>query len=282
MEREKDTKKELEEQVEEIKKSNKVIKNLLIVLVVIILFGTCFGGGFLIGQKLADKEEDLLEENKKDDKTEEKEETKTDTPEKEEEKVDNTISDALRKDLDKRVNLTYHFVLSKLRYDDSKEFKFVFGEDKSLNDYAYFADATYNYYIYKTGKTIQKWSTNDMSYGPCYKDGQNGYCYPIDKNEILKYEKEYLNMGIKIFDLKVGYSIVKDNKVYVTSVPWDGGFSTTNNGAMSVERKDNVIEYCASHSTEMPDGDPNKIINVKYIFKMNTDGNFYLYSFEKM
>ena len=278
MEKDKETKKELEAEVEKLKKSNKVMKGLLIVLVVAVLVSTCFGVGFLLGEKLAEKEEDILEETNNGDK-EEKEESKEESKE---EQADNTISDALRKDLDKKVNLTTDFVVSELRYNESNEYKFVFGEDKSLNDYAYFAFATYNYYIYKTGKTIQKWSTNDMSYGPCYKDGQNGYCYPIDKNEILKYEKEYLNMGIKIFDLKEGYSIVKDNKVYVTSVPWGGGFSATNNGAMSVERKDNVIEYCASHSTEMSDGAPNKIINVKYIFKMNTDGNFYLYSFEKM
>lgn len=278
MEKDKETKKELEEQVEELKKSNKIMKGLLIVLVVLILFGTCFGGGFLIGQKLADKEEDLLEENKKDDKTEEKEETKTDAPEKEEEKVDNTISDALRKDLDKKVDLTRQFVVTGLYYKKGGELKNIINEN--VDAYSYFAYATYNYYLYKTGDKQEQYTTKDPSLATCYDQAQNGYCFVASKANIEKYNKELYNVSMDAFNLG-DWTTTKGDKIYVTPVPWNGAVSSQTDSVVSVVRNGDTIEYVAKQSIK----DYDKVIfnvDVKYIFKANEDGNFYLHSFEKM
>lgn len=284
---EKEKKDDLREEVEDLKKSNKIMKGLLIVLVVAILVSACFGIGFIAGEKLADKENDLLEENKKE---EDKEETKTEEsekeeekePEKEENKVDNTISDALRKDLDKKVNITERYAGTGFYMNDINS-KMVIA-NASEQDYPYFAYATYQYYIYKTGKTIKEWSSKDKNYGPCYVDGQNGYCYPMDKADVLKYEKELYNMGVKIFDLKEGYSIVKGDKVYVTSVPWNGSLSVEQKNVVSVVKNNDTIEYIANYvvGNYVPDESSNVNMTIKYIFKANTDGNFYLHSFEKM
>lgn len=66
MEKDKETKKELEEKVEKLEKSNNIMKGLFIVLVVAICVSACFGFGFIVGGKLAEKEE-IKDEKKKDD-----------------------------------------------------------------------------------------------------------------------------------------------------------------------------------------------------------------------
>ena len=62
----------------------------------------------------------------------------------------------------------------------------------SYEDIYYMSYLTYNYYLSKTGNKPNKWTSKEASYGPCYKDGQNGYCYVIDKAEMLKYDKMLL------------------------------------------------------------------------------------------
>ena len=265
---EKEKKDDLREEVEDLKKSNKIMKGLLIVLVVAILVSACFGIGFVVGEKLADKENELLEKKYQEDFLSFQ--------------VDNTISDALRKDLDKKVNITEHYAGTGFYMNDINS-KVVIA-NASEQHYPYFAYATYQYYIYKTGKTIKEWSSKDKNYGPCYVGGQNGYCYPMDKADVLKYEKELYNMGVKIFDLKEGYSIVKGDKVYVTSVPWNGSLSVEQKNVVSVVKNNDTIEYIANYvvGNYVPDASSNANMTIKYIFKANTDGNFYLHSFEKM
>lgn len=274
---EKEKKDDLREEVDELKKSNKIMKGLLIVLVVAILVSACFGIGFIAGEKLAEKENDILEEDKKE---ETKEETKTDEPEKEEEKVDNTISDALRKDLDKKVDLTYHFVVTGLYVNKpgSVDVKNIFAENKDA--YSYFANATYNYYIYKTGAKKEKYSTKDASLPTCYEQSQNGYCYVVSKDMIVKYNKEMYNVSMDAFNLG-DWTSTRGDKVYVTPTPWNGAYSTEKTGVISVTKNNGTIEYVASHSIELNAGDKQSM-NIKYIFKTNEDGNFYLHSFEKM
>lgn len=274
---EKEKKDDLREEVDELKKSNKIMKGLLIVLVVAILVSACFGIGFIAGEKLAERENDILEEDKKE---ETKEETKTDEPEKEEEKVDNTISDALRKDLDKKVDLTYHFVVTGLYVNKpgSVDVKNIFAEN--VDAYPYFANATYDYYIYKTGAKKEKYSTKDASLPTCYEDAQNGYCYVVSKEMIVKYNKEMYNVSMDAFNLG-DWTTTKGDKVYVTPTPWNGAYSTEKTGVISVTKNNDTIEYVASHSIEL-NGDDKKSTNIKYIFKTNEDGNFYLHSFEKM
>lgn len=274
---EKEKKDDLREEVDELKKSNKIMKGLLIVLVVAILVSACFGIGFIAGEKLAEKENDILEEDKKE---ETKEETKTDEPEKEEEKVDNTISDALRKDLDKKVDLTYHFVVTGLYVNKpgSVDVKNIFAEN--VDAYPYFANATYDYYIYKTGAKKEKYSTKDASLPTCYEDSQNGYCYVVSKEMIVKYNKEMYNVSMDAFNLG-DWTATRGDKVYVTGVPWNGGYNTEKTGVISVTKNNDTIEYVASHTIEL-NGDDKKSTNIKYIFKTNEDGNFYLHSFEKM
>lgn len=67
MEKDKETKKELEEKVEKLEKSNNILKGLLTVLVVAICVSACFGIGFIVGEKLAEKDDDIKEENQKED-----------------------------------------------------------------------------------------------------------------------------------------------------------------------------------------------------------------------
>lgn len=269
---EKESKKDLEEKVEDLQKSNKIMKGLLIVLVVAVLVSACFGVGFMLGAKLADTEDEILEDSEKDEDTESKEE-KTE----EEEKVDNTISDALRKDLDKKVDLSYHFVVTGL-YLDKNDIKNVFAENKDA--YSYFANATYNYYIYKTGAKEEKYSTKDASLPTCYEQSQNGYCYVVSKEMIIKYNKEMYNVSMDAFNLG-DWTLTKGDKVYVTDVPWNGAYFTEKTGVISVTKNNDTIEYVASHSIGL-NADEKENMNVKYIFKANEDGNFYLHSFEKM
>lgn len=76
MEKDKETKKELEEKVEKLEKSNNIMKGLLTVLGVAICVSACFGLAIIVGDKLDEKEE-IKDENKQ----EEKEETKVDKEE---------------------------------------------------------------------------------------------------------------------------------------------------------------------------------------------------------
>lgn len=268
---EKEKQEDLREEIEDLKKSNKIMKGLLIVLVVVILVSTCFGIGFIVGEKLAEKENDVLEE-------ENKEETKTEEPEKEEEKVDNTISDALRKDLDKKVDLTRHFVISGLQYKKEGELKNIINEN--THAYSYFAYATYKYYLYKTGDKQEKYTTKDSSLPTCYDQAQNGYCYVASKANIEKYNKELYNVSMEAFNLG-DWTTTKGDKIYVTPVPWNGADSSQTDSVISVVKNGDTIEYVAKQSIlryEDVLGD----MTIKYIFKTNEDGNFYLHSFETM
>ena len=272
---EKEKKDDLREEVEDLKKSNKIMKSLLIVLVVAILLSACFGIGFIAGEKLAEKENDILEEDKKD---ENKEETKTDEPEKEEEKVDNTISNALRKDLDKKVDLTRQFVVTGLYYKKGGELKNIINEN--VDAYSYFAYATYNYYLYKTGDKQEQYTTKDPSLATCYDQAQNGYCFVASKANIEKYNKELYNVSMDAFNLG-DWTTTKGDKIYVTPVPWNGAVSSQTDSVVSVVRNGDTIEYVAKQSIK----DYDEVIfnvDVKYVFKANEDGNFYLHSFEKM
>lgn len=146
--------------------------------------------------------------------------------------------------------------------------------------YEYMAYLTYNYYLEKTGNTAKKWSSNDSSYGPCYKGGQNGYCYVIDKTEILKYDKMLFNVGEKLLK-GAGYVLLKGDKFYVTDVPYLGGdiSSSSMGDVVSVEKNtDKSIDYTVTWNYKLNDGKPIKNINIRFIFKLNGNNEYYLYS----
>lgn len=244
-------------------------KNIVIILLVVLVLVLVAVLAYKLGQdsKDNDKDDEIIDVKDPDDNPEENNDKE----------VDNTISQELRKDLDKKVDLNAHFVGTGIYTGNIKN---IVAENTDVYDYL--AYITYQYYIYKTGTTIDKWSTSDSSYGQCYKNSQNGYCYPIDKTSILQYEKELYNIGEDVFDVVDGYSIVKGNKVYVTDVPWNDSLKVEQKNVVSVVKNNDVIEYTATYAVGTYDVNETQNMTIKYLFKANEDGNYYLYSFEKV
>lgn len=190
--------------------------------------------------------------------------------------VDCSINDGeLRKDLDKKVELTSNFIVSGLYLNDD-EMKYKINEN--IDAYPYLAEATYKYYLYKTGSQAEKYTTNDSSFSTCYEQAQNGYCYVVSKAEIEKYNKELYNISMDAFNLG-DWTTTKEDKIYITPVPWNSSYSIVLLEVSSVERGWNSIEYVAEYSIQEGNKELD-IIKVKYIFEKNTDGNYYLDSFE--
>lgn len=255
-----------------------------------IIFGVVFlilGSfiGYYFGNKMAD-----TGNNETNNTTEEKEETdKEETDAKEDEdkeendvektEDDNVISQELLKDLEKKAELSKYLALD-IIFD--KEIAnvgmsnvLIYNDDESTHMYA--AIATYEYYLYKTGKTAEKWTSKKASDGPCYEDGQNGYCYVIDKNEMEKYDKMFFNFGEDIFDGD-GYVLLKGDKFYVTDMPYLGGnLSVGTVSAVSATKNiDDSISYVVNYNVEVNDK-PGESVDVKYTFKPNDNGDYYLY-----
>lgn len=268
---EKEVDNNLETKVENLQKSNKVMKGLLTVLGIAILVAGCFGIGFILGEKSESNEEEKEVLDDSQEETDGKEESE------EEDELDNTISDVLRKDLDKKVELTTQFVVTGLYAEKSETIKNVFNENKDAE--AYFAFATYNYYLYKTGAKRETYTTKDSNFPTCYEDAQDGYCLVAPKAEIEKYNKELYNANMNIFNLG-DWTTTKGDKVYFASVPWNGAYETKTDSVVSVVRNNDVIEYTAKQSIYLDN--LLETMTIKYIFKINENGNFYLYSFEKI
>ena len=102
------------------------------------------------------------------------------------------VLDDLKNKIDVSNVLTLDNVLGSELYQGNKSFT-IYTENSDSYDYMIYL--TYNYYLASTGKTAEKWSSKDSSYGPCYVDGQNGYCYVIDKTEMEKYDKMLFNLN---------------------------------------------------------------------------------------
>lgn len=258
---------------EEIEKRGRGKKFFLITLFVVVVIGICVFA-FYLGTN-------AFKNNDNNDGSEEADNnTDNDAEEGSSESVDaNTISVELRADLDKKVSLTAHYVTTALTYD-ANTVNNVFS--KNEDDYDYFALRTYDYYLYKTGATKEKYSTKDAKLSTCYEQSQNGYCYVVDKTMLLKYNQELYNVSADAFNTGM-YTTTRDDKIYVTPIPWNGADTTKVTEVVSVEKKDDVIEYVAKHTiseyTSQSDGIE---MTIKYIFKVNNDGNYYLYSFEKI
>ena len=184
-------------------------------------------------------------------------------------------------DLERKVNvsnrLSLSMVLGEELYDGNNKSSIYASNNEN---YEYMAYLTYNYYLEKTGGTAKKWSSNDSSYGPCYEGGQNGYCYVIDKSEILKYDKMLFNVGEKLLKGS-GYVLLKGDKFYVTDIPYLGGdlYSVSMKDVVSVvKNNDTTITYIATWNYSLNSGQTVKNIDIKYTFKLNDDNEYYLYS----
>lgn len=202
-----------------------------------------------------------------------------------EEVNENSISQDLLDDLERKVVSSNFLSLSMVLGNelfDGNSLSSIYALNK--NEYEYMAYLTYNYYLEKTGNTANKWSSKDSSYGPCFEQGQNGYCYAIDKSEILKYDKMLFNIGENLLLNGDGFALLKGNKFYVTDIPYLGGNidSSSMVDVVSVEKNaDNTITYIATWNYKLTGGKPAKNINIKFTFKSNGANDYYLYSAER-
>jgi len=263
-------------------------KNIVIIILCLVIVGLV---GFMLlnnNEKSTNKEDDKTEQENVDKKEDEKDdkidsEENTDKPEEQEKEDDNTISQELRRDLDKRAELSKFLAMLLIFKDDTTS---VIAENTG-NDYeidAEIANITYDYYIYKSGKEKQKYVSYDSNFSTCYDQAQNGYCYVGDKEEVLKYEKEFFNLGEKVFKLNV-YAVTKNDKIYVTPVALGGSIQNLETiSVVSVTKNaDKSISYVVNYYIGATlGGVKNQNINVNYTFKLNNEGNYYLYAISKI
>ena len=247
-------------------------------LALMIIFGLAFlilGSflGFYFGTKMANATNEGSKE-----KVEEKEEVNDKDDETQEE---NKVSEALLKDLEKRAELSSRLSLS-IVYDQYDEgLSGVFSENDTEDAYSIESLITYEYYLYKTGIKAKEWSTSDSSYGPCFEQSQNGYCYVVDKAEMLKYDKTMFNIGEKLLNGLEGYTLLKGDKYYVTGIPYGPANAeiTDSETVSSVMNDDKSIDLVVKYSIDEDyEGFKANVVNYKYTFKLNADNDYYLYS----
>lgn len=189
------------------------------------------------------------------------------------------ISDELRNDLDKKAELSKRLAIN-IIYDSrlfNSGYKNVISENTD-SIYANLAYATYEYYIYKTGNKRETYTTDDSSLATCYSQANVGYCYVSDKSDILIYEKQFYNMGEKIFDLG-DWASIRGDKIFVNSVPGNNISIETISVVSVTMIEDKSISYVVSYKVGF--GSDIENVNVNYTFKLNENKDYYLYSVNK-
>ena len=202
----------------------------------------------------------------------------------EEEKGNGEVSGELLVDLEKKAKLASWYAVD-IMYDDvmfNTGLSNIFGENNQDIYYEVAASITYRYYLYKTGAEAESWTTEDITYGPCFEQSQNGYCYVIDKEEILKYDKTMFNIGEKMLGTFDGYALLKNGKYYITDIPYGPASLEVSEGetVSSTMNEDKSIDLVVKYSIESryTGMDAYKEVNYRYTFKLNQDNEYFLYS----
>ena len=100
---------------------------------------------------------------------------------------------------------------------------------------------------------------------------------------MLKYDKMLFNIGSELLNADTPFSLLNDDKFYITDIPFNGWINVETIGEVSITKNDDKsINYIVNYNVSGIGTQEVRSVNINYTFKLNADGDYYLYSVTKV